>query len=255
MTLGLDDQPGTVLLPVLAYRHAGGEPDMDDSDEDAENPSFVGYRATLRVHLRGVGDWAEHFGRSVLDSQSLIEDLRLAGRLHDLGKADPRFQAWLTDGDSGGDDLLAKSGSKRRSRTERDRARRQAQYPKGMRHELLSLELMDRCAALMETAHDPELVRHLVSSHHGHCRPQAKSVVDRRPVIVTVPGSIALDDLETEASASSGHSLARLDSGIVRRFQTVQDRYGWYRMAHLEALLRLADHRQSNIDSNDGKTK
>ena len=255
MKLGLDDQPGIVLLPVLAYRHSGGEPDMDDSDEDAENPSFVGYRATLRVHLRGVGDWAEHFGRSILDDQSLIDDLRLAGRLHDLGKADPRFQAWLTDGDSGGDELLAKSGSKRRSRTERDRARKQAQYPKGMRHELLSLELMDRCGALMAMAHDPDLVRHLVSSHHGHCRPQAKSVFDRKPVMVTVPGNIALDDLETEASALSGHALARMDSGIVRRFQSLLDQYGWYRIAHLEALLRLADHRQSNIDSNGGRAK
>ena len=255
MQLGLDRQPGTTTHPVLSYRHAGGEPDMDDGDEDAENPSFIGYRAPLRVHLRGVGAWAEHFGRSVLDDQSLIADLRLAGRLHDLGKADPRFQAWLTGGDSGGGELLAKSGSKRQSRTERDRSRRQAQYPKGMRHELLSLELMDRCEALMETAHDPDLVRHLVASHHGHCRPQAKAVSDRRPVTVTVAGSIAFDDLEVEASALSSHSLARLDSGVVRRFQTVLDRYGWYRMAHLEALLRLADHRQSNIDSKGGSNE
>ena len=255
LQLGLDKHSGTKDHPVLSYRHTEGVPDMDDSDEDAENPSFIGYRATLRVHLRGVGAWAEHFGRSVLADESLIEDLRLAGRLHDLGKADPRFQAWLTDGDSGGDELLAKSGSKRRSRADRDRARRQAHYPKGMRHELLSLELMNRCQAMMEAAHDPDLVRHLVASHHGHCRPQAKSVVDRRPVMVKVPGSVAFDDLETEASALSSHSLARLDSGIVSRFQSVLDRYGWYRMAHLEALLRLADHRQSNIDSKGGTGK
>ena len=255
MQLGLDRQPGTATHPVLSYRHTDGEPDMDDGDEDAENPSFIGYRAPLRVHLRGVGAWAEHFGISVLDDQLLIDDLRLAGRLHDLGKADPRFQAWLTDGDAGGHELLAKSGSRQRSRAERDRTRRQAQYPKGMRHELLSLELMDRCDALVITAHDPDLVRHLVASHHGHCRPQAKSVVDKRPVTVTVPGSIVFDDLEAEASALSSHSLARLDSGIVRRFQSVLDRYGWYRMAHLEALLRLADHRQSNIDSKGGSSE
>jgi CRISPR-associated endonuclease/helicase Cas3 len=248
LELGLPGLPGTGALLVMTFR-TSGDLDLDDGDEDTEDPSFIGRPASLRVHLRGVGDWAECFGRSLFAESDLVDDLRLAGQLHDLGKADPRFQLWLSDGVPSGGELLAKSGSRRRSRHERDASRRQAGYPRGMRHELLSVELMQRCETLLKHAHDRDLVLHLVASHHGYCRPQAGVVSDTRPVSVAVAAELAFDGSDGIALASSDHALARIDSGVIARFVRVRDRYGWYRMAWLEAILRLADHRQSEIDA------
>jgi CRISPR-associated endonuclease/helicase Cas3 len=240
---------------VLTYRVNDSE--MGSSIElecegDSENPTFIGQRVLLRTHLRGVGAWARYFGGNVFIEPDFVDDLELAGLLHDIGKADPRFQVWLNDGVPTTSELYAKSGSKQRTKHQRSQARRQAGYPKGMRHELMSIELMDKCAELLSRATDPDLVRHLVATHHGYCRPRATHVEDRKPVSVAIPASEAFTDARYLASASSNHHLARYDSGLVERFAGVVARYGWYRTALFETVLRLADHRQSEIDARGG---
>ena len=104
----------------------------------------------------------------------------------------------------------------------------------------MSVALMLEHEQLREQAHDWDLVLHLVESHHGHCRPLAPVVEDPQPVEV-----VFRDKQLGEFRRQSDHTLARLDSGVSERFWQLTRRYGWYGLAWLEAILRLADHRRS----------
>ena len=60
-------------------------------------------------------------------------------------------------------------------------------------------------------------------------------------VIVRVEGA----DFE----AMSAHGLERLDSLVPERFWSLVRRYGWFGLAWIEALFRLADHRASQCEA------
>jgi len=85
----------------------------------------------------------------------------------------------------------------------------------------------------MEVDHD--LLLHLIGSHHGRCRPFAPVVDDEGAFEVSYQGWRARTD----------HGLEAAGSGVSERFWLLVRRYGWYGLAYLETLVRLADHRQS----------
>jgi CRISPR-associated endonuclease/helicase Cas3 len=211
------------------------------TSEDDSSSATV--EVSLEEHLRGVEDWAARFGQGVGLPAPLVEDLALAAKLHDVGKADRRFQALLHGGNlwaaQAAGVLLAKSGGLPTSRRELQRASRESGYPHGGRHELLSVHMVERTPVFLGRAHDRELVLHLISSHHGRCRPFAPVVNDSEPLMVeaTIFGS--------QISANSNTGLEQLDSGVPERFWRLVRRYGWWGLAWLEALMRLADHRRS----------
>ena len=137
---------------------------MDGSDEAG---SMTGSGVTLRSHVEGVSGRARDYGKRLGLPTEIVEDLQLAGRLHDLGKVDDRFQAQLVGGDPVDfemlDEPLAKSlpGVRRLSR-----------YPSGMRHEMASIT---RCSpptpAFLCTPMIPIWCCHLIGTHHGWARP------------------------------------------------------------------------------------
>jgi CRISPR-associated endonuclease/helicase Cas3 len=221
--------------------------EVEEAVTEDDDSSFVAQEVTLRRHSSDVEGFARRFAAALHLPSTIVDDLALAGWLHDVGKADPRFQRWLV----GGDEIksavlpepLAKSALPAGSTKESMLARKRAGYPAGYRHELLSLAMIQASTNALANAHDPELVKHLVASHHGYCRPFAP--FDDHPDDLPV----ALAHGDVALTATSRHRLARLDSGVSERFWGLIDRYGWWGLAWLEAILRLADHRASEQET------
>ena len=215
---------------IPEYTGAASTPTSEDDSYSAT------VRITLDDHLEGVERWARCFGEGVGLPDELVKDLALAARLHDVGKADPHFQAMLHGGHPWAaltaTHLLAKSGNFQR-------------IAGGTRHELLSVRLVESGPQSLDSAHDKDLVLHLIASHHGYCRPFApvRNVLESAPVEVDILGC--------QMSASPDTGLERLDSGVPERFWLLVRRYGWWGLAWLEALMRLADHRRSNEEEQE----
>jgi CRISPR-associated endonuclease/helicase Cas3 len=209
--------------------------ETEDAVTEDDDSLFRGAEITLSTHSHDVRSYAERF--------ALVDDLALAGWFHDIGKADPRFQRWLVGGSEVRAALLeaplAKSALPPGNRAERQLAQRRAGYPKGSRHELLSLDMIARHTDILARAHDRELVLHLVASHHGWCRPFAPPIDHPEEIVVT------LNHGDTTLQGNTRHRAAQLDSGTAERFWNLTTRYGWWGLAWLEAALRLADHRAS----------
>ena len=101
------------------------------------------------------------------------------------------------------------------------------------------MKLIESAPGLLESASDPDLVLHLVASHHGRCRPFAPVVTDTQPIEKTA------NILGHPMSSRSDTGLERMDSGVPERFWQLVRRYGWWGLSWVKALMRLADHRRS----------
>lgn len=223
---------------------------------DEDDSPYGGRPVSLRVHSGDVELKARGFAQRLDLPETFTRDLALAGWLHDIGKADRRFQVLLR----GGSELalfedetpLAKSGMPSGARFAQRKALEASGYPKGGRHEMQSVAMIeaneDKVRALDEGI-DLELVKYLVGSHHGWARPFAPAVVDDVPVRVQLEGHVSetFGDLSF-APCTSNHGLHRLDAGLAERFWRLVERFGWQGLCWLEAILRLADHRASEAE-------
>ena len=220
------------------------------SDEDDTVASGISHKdgkpVPLRTHLPGVETFARLHARACGLPEDLTEAVARAGLLHDLGKADPRFQAMLHGGLAwSAGEPLAKSARMPKTPAARKSARAASGYPQGARHELLSVRLAEAAPELLPSDNDlRDLVLHLVASHHGHCRPFAPVVADDEGA----PAEYKLLGRRMQWTGPTG--LERLDSGVAERYWRLTRRYGWWGLAWLEALLRLADWRRSEWEEN-----
>ena len=217
---------GEDQVPVLRWKMPGfrPEPFVDELDELSTTP-----RRTLVDHLASVGETAATLARAIGLPEVMIQVLYEAGRFHDLGKADPRFQRWL--GAAGGGPLIAKSGMSRyRWRT----AQMSSGWPTGARHELLSVQLLDAAVRAGFEVAEADLVYHLVISHHGKGRPWCPTTDGAGPV----PTTVSVDGVTFSTETDPG----RADWAQPDRFRALCERFGYWGLALLEAVVRQADH-------------
>ena len=213
----------------LIRKNAASEPLSDELDEMCRAETAI----ELESHGRAVAARSHSIAERLGISADLAAVVERAGRFHDLGKADRRFQRWL-DPDEQHPVLVAKSGM---PRSRWNAARIVAGWPRGGRHEELSARLVRRWLTRQPGRFEPplaELLVHLIISHHGNGRPLLLPADDQ----TTEQVSLDLDGELVEASAD----LSTIDWNQPTRFRHLNSLFGPWGLALLEAIVRRADH-------------
>ena len=246
-----DDNPETKHNELIVFRSLLEPPNLlelptsddDDGEDDlSEGNQFIPFSD----HTQHVEDRLA-LSLDKLHLNELDSTVRASAPHHDIGKLDTRFQAMLA-GVTPYEammlpKLLAKGDGVRRTKAERDVIFKRAMYPRGFRHEMLSIELIKHLKLELKLKHR-DLLLHLIAAHHGYARPFAPVCFDD-----------AIDD-ELRSLRVNGHDIAsserkawtpshRLDSGIAERFWKLTREHGWWGLAWLESILRLADQQAS----------
>lgn len=250
-----------VSAPVSVHLVDAAQASIEDAEheepeDDEASLARAGGEISLADHTKSVKDCVKDFA----DRCELVDDLQkalvLAAEWHDEGKRDVRFQAWLHGSELkalaalANDEPLAKSG---RDPAEWSRADAFG-YPRGMRHEFVSVRLLDKAYEKQCNSDLFDLARFLIGTHHGFGRPFAPVSKDRNPVQVALNHN---GNPVKVCKVCSDHRLYRLDSGWVDLFWRMVRRYGWWGLAYLESLLITADHlasaREQQQPANQGK--
>jgi CRISPR-associated endonuclease/helicase Cas3 len=246
------DNCGVVLTSRdRLYQNKDWYPCLDEGEDDRSR--------TLRENPVRLTDHTQHVRDEVIRTLAALpldemsSTYRLAADLHDIGKADERFQAmlqrtdctdaWLLAGTDSA--LLAKSDGMPQTRQQRKEAWKRAGLPDGFRHEMLSIQIIEHGKLLAENEIQRKLILHLIAAHHGYARPFAPIAMDPEPTQVTV-NLVTLTGRNRSEIPSH-----RIDSRIPERFWELTRSYGWWGLPFLEAVLRLADQ-QASADEDAG---
>lgn len=255
-----DSQGATLTAGVLLVgpppRRASTDVRLDLVDEDDQALLAVG-EVHLDRHLAGARRFTADAASRVGLRASLAADLALAGGTHDVGKAEVRFQGILRGGDllaALAEPRLAKSLVPLRDPALLRVARERLGLPPGARHECWSVAMLEG-SSLLRTASDPDLVLWLVGTHHGRGRPWHEPVLDPRPPFPEISLSVRVDGAEVNLRGAVDHGLHGVASGWADRFDRLIARYGWWGLAFLEAMLRLADARRSRTEQASTETR
>ncbi len=240
--------------------------DGEEAPGTGDDSSFNGSAepSSLEGHCMGVRDCVTAFAGTPLRLDDVLtETLKRAALLHDAGKADQRFQLWLYGGNEAsaaksGFRLIAKSETDARHPSAIEAARQRAEWPKGARHEAMSVLLVRENAEATCGIDDRELLLYLIGAHHGRGRPvwpvelddglPPGSAIDSehfQPIECAIEGFTLSAPREPRPEAV----LTRLCAGWADLFWRLIRRYGYWGLAYLETLLVLADHRQSEAEN------
>ena len=248
---------GSTEPPHARHAGAGGETDAHDEDPRSE----IGVPVLLSAHLRHVEAEAE----ALCDALEVDTDTRAAivraARWHDVGKAHDVFQdtmrRGLGDGDAVSEAPLAK--------TVKSNLRHGRAY---FRHELASaLSLL----AQEHWSRHADLTAYLVAAHHGKVRMNLRALPRERPPSHTERAPSDRADARFARGIWEEDELKPVDLGggerwpggrltlslmelgwheatgesWTERTRELLTRFGPFRLAWMETLVRLADWRAS----------
>jgi CRISPR-associated endonuclease/helicase Cas3 len=249
--------PGCPPLQTKAEPRTGTEDAYGNDSSNVQQKRWL----SLDQHSVDVRDRAAELLASIepdLPARALQSAIA-AGYLHDVGKAYKTWQDALCD--------LAEDECKDEIQAGRPWAKSggdgQLHFEGGVnfRHELASLLILDGpLRPLLEQAPDQDLARYLVLAHHGKLRTQVRDPGDLAVVSQAEAGEKRILGLEhgqtadfpamlNQPASQLTISLDQFELGNDRSWtRTVSDlldRYGPFRLAYLEAIVRVADWRAS----------
>lgn len=230
-----DDQGIREVSLVIVGKKRLKQFDPTFSDEESTYvPSR--YPVTLDQHTKDVVDHAVQFAKGC-GLNSKLDAFIVAGRGHDVGKADPRFQAMLQNHSPRTIrfPLLAKSANGLVTPDDAKRLREIHRFPNGGRHEALSV------SAMLKNGSDP-LALMLTQSHHGHGRPVMRTMEDLGDELAPFKAIVLSEEYEVTPSDLAPHIA---NQSVIDRFWQHVREYGWYGLAYMEAIFRLADQAAS----------
>lgn len=251
------DEGGILAFPRGIGRAIAGDlATLNSATEDDESGSLAVRALSLRQHSADVETLGRSFAERLGLDLNLSHDVGLAAWLHDQGKADERFQRYLAGSRwRASAEPLAKSSRARSPREDR-RARDASGLPPRWRHEALSVAIATRHPRF-SAAHDPELVLWLIGTHHGWGRPlfphmdaldgTTRSVAGVTEIVepLALEGIFGPQSTAFHLTVPIGDTIVDLDWPEI--FERLTTRYGFWGLAKLESLVRLADHRASEI--------
>lgn len=228
--------------------------------------SMLGRYVTLTEHLQDVAGEAERLTRQLELESTERNILTEAGRWHDVGKAHEAFQRGIVDEKAPDRETLwaksARGGMPNYHVLDEDG---KEQPRKGFRHELASMLAWLEHADKTEHA---DLIAYLIAAHHGKVRMGLRALPneneppgeerlyargvwhgDRLPAVALngrrVPETELHLDLMKLGEGPQGPSWTE-------RTQQLLQTHGPFRLAWLEALVRIADWRASRKEQEAG---
>lgn len=248
------------VAPVVDAEAVATPAEQGDADTGATtegDPLSFGFKEAvpLEHHLNDVAGCARKIADAVGLPDAEATALIRAGAWHDLGKSYAPFQTLLGRAPDG--PLLAKSVEGRAPPPRRIQAEKEGLH-KYFRHELASA-----LAFLQQHDGEPDvdLVAFLIAAHHGKVRMGLRALPEERPdnpglrIARGVQDGDALPELRCgdEVSSPVSLDLGPMEMGEDEcgrpswsaRTQALLAEHGPFRLAYLEALIRMADWRAS----------
>lgn len=191
---------------------------LQDGDDEVASLAYP-VDLTVERHNSDVGSKARLLAEKLGLPAEFVEAIAAAGFRHDLGKAREWWQKAIGNFDFN-PSAKPDESNQPLAKSRPDIKSFDHDFNQGYRHEFGSLVESLEDAALQNHPHC-DLILHLIAAHHGYARPHFPERAFDRQQPKPLNQQIAHETL--------------------LRFHRLQQQYGWWQLAYLEAVLKAAD--------------